>query len=252
MPFPRFQPLIDSWSQNPITRRAGIYEDLKNKMAGTRPRKPGGLQAFVMTRPRNWRTRSNVRRLQIFVSDLGATGVVRNAIAIANEASASGFQVRLLTCDASGVLRGELGPKVAVVKLVETLDSGAPRRLLLQRALLAYRRHSRAWKPDIMFSAGNHGHLLSTFAWLGLRGWKVLRISNDLSHGSPSLPTRGWHAGKFWLMSRLADRLVYVANAQAHHPLLARHLQSGKAEVISNGVDLDCVLKGAGEPCIHP
>ncbi len=38
--------------------------------------------------------RAGPPKIQIFVSDLGATGVVRNAIAIANLAAASGFRVR--------------------------------------------------------------------------------------------------------------------------------------------------------------
>ena len=112
----------------------------------------------------DWRGRTDVRRLQIFVSDLSATGVVRNAIAIANEAAASGYRVRLLTCNADGVLRRELGPGVAVVRLNDPGDAQRSRRTQMKKALLAYRKHCREWRPDIMLSAGNHGHLLSTFA----------------------------------------------------------------------------------------
>ena len=200
----------------------------------------------------NWRRRTDVRRLQIFVSDLSATGVVRNAIAIANEAARSGFQVRLLTCNPDGVLQGQVGPGVALVRLNDARDAGRSRRKQMQRALLAYRRHSRDWRPDIMLSAGNHGHLLSSLAWVGLPGFKILRFSNDLTHGSPSLLKRFWRAARFRLMAGLADRLVFVSRAQGRHPLLARQLAAGKAVVIPNGVDVDYVRREAARGCDHP
>lgn len=199
----------------------------------------------------DWRGRTDVRRLQIFVSDLSATGVVRNAIAIANEAAASGYQVRLLTCNADGVLRNELGPGVAVVRLNDPGDAQRSRRTQMKRALLAYRKHCSKWRPDIMLSAGNHGHLLSTFAWLGLPGMKVLRFSNDVTHGMPSQLTRMWRSARFRLMAWAADRLVYVSRAQARHPMLARQRAAGKALVIPNGVDLELVARGAKQSCGH-
>ena len=194
----------------------------------------------------------HARRLQIFVSDLGATGVVRNAIAIANEASSWGYQVRLLTCNADGVLRHQVGRNVAVVKLNGASDGRLSRRSQMKKAFLAYRRHCRDWRPDIMLSAGNHGHLLSSFAGFGLPGIKVLRLSNDLAHGSPSIASRLWRAAKFRLMVGLADQLVYVSRAQDRQPLLARQLSVGKALVIPNGVDLDLVREAATEGCDHP
>ena len=193
----------------------------------------------------DWRAITSARRIQIFVSDLGATGVVRNAIAIANEAAASGYQVRLLTCNAEGVLRGHVRTDVPIVKLNETADALRPRRMQLKKALIAYRRHTRLWTPDIMLSAGNHGHLLSSLAWLGLPGTKLLRISNDLVHGSPSRPARIWREWKFSLMARLADRMVYVSRALGNHPLLGKQLASGKAMVIPNGVDIGSVQAAA-------
>src|SRR5688500_5906806 len=102
-------------------------------------------------------------RLQIFVSDLGATGVVRNAIAIANQASASGYDVRLLTCSSDGVLLDQVAPGVTTVELAGAAHH-AGRHARQRRALLAYRRHIRDWRPHLMLSAGNHGHLLSCLA----------------------------------------------------------------------------------------
>jgi glycosyltransferase involved in cell wall biosynthesis len=199
----------------------------------------------------NWRMRAPARRLQLFVHDLSATGVVRNAIALANEAAASGYEVRLLTCNAEGMLRGQVGPNVAVVKLNEGRGRRRSRNLDMIRALFAYRRHSRDWAPDLMMSAGNHGHLLSTLAWLGLPGVTVLRFSNDLTHGSPSRLTRLWREARFRLMAWLANRLIYVSRAQGEHPLLAGQLDAGKALVIPNGVDLEFVRSEAAKNCPH-
>lgn len=196
-----------------------------------------------------WRTAAP--RLQIFVSDLTATGVVRNAIAIANEAAASGYEVRLLTCRPDGVLRNQIRPDVTVVKLLNGNRVGHSRRFQLKQALLEYRRHARQWRPDIMFSAGNHGHLLSTFAWAGLPGTKLLRISNDLNHGAPSLGVRSWRNLKFRLMAGLADKLVFVSRALGDHPLLGVHVASGKAQTITNGVDVEGVRTASRQPCSH-
>lgn len=200
----------------------------------------------------SWRARGEVRRVQIFVSDLGATGVVRNAVAIANEAAACGYQVRLLTCDADGVLRKELSPAVAVVKLNGSASAASSRRARMRSVLMSYRRHCRAWKPDILMSAGNHGHLLSTIAWLGLPGRKLLRISNDLTHGSRSLLARATRAAKFWVVGKFADRLVYVSLGLSRHALPAGQLSSGKALAIPNGVDLERVRARARQHCDLP
>ncbi|MCL6699603.1 glycosyltransferase [Sphingomonas sp. NSE70-1] len=198
-----------------------------------------------------FRWRSAAPRIQLFVSDLTATGVVRNAIAIANEAAASGYEVRLLTCRPDGVLRNQIRPDVTVVRLVRSAEKGRSRRFQLKQALLEYRRHCREWRPDIMFSAGNHGHLLSTFAWFGLPGTKLLRISNDLDHGDPSPVVSWWRSLKFRLISNLADRLVFVSRALGDHPLLGLHLASGKAAVIPNGVDVEGVCAASHQPCTH-
>ena len=193
-------------------------------------------------------------RLQIFVNDLGATGVVRNAIAIANQAAASGFDVRVLTCRADGVLRGELDARIDVVELLRPEGARLKRSAELRSAWAAYRRETRRWRPDILLSAGNHGHLLSTLAWLGLPGAKVLRISNDLGHklSDGDALKRIWRAVKLRLAFGLADRLVLVSHGLCAHPRMRRHIESGKALLIPNGVDVGAVTAMAGEICPHP
>lgn len=191
-------------------------------------------------------------RIQIFVSDLSATGVVRNAVAIANQAANHGYEVRLLTCTADGVLRGQIDRLVSIVELSVTTTEDTSRKARLKRILRSYRRHSREWRPDILFSAGNHGHLLSTFAWLGLGGTKILRISNDLDHGLAWGRVALGRRLKFRLMTMLADKLVLVSRAHPRDPLLSRMIDKGKALVVPNGVDVQAVRTESTDSCPHP
>ena len=191
-------------------------------------------------------------RLQIFVSDLGATGVVRNAIAIANQASASGYDVRLLTCSSDGVLLDQVDPGVTIIELAGASTHGN-RHARQRRALLAYRRHIRDWRPHIMLSAGNHGHLLSCLAWAGASGTKMVRISNDPGHGAARSGwlTRARRNIKLRLIGALSDKLVLVSPALAAHPYLGGLLRCGRAIIIPNGVDVELVGRGAAQPAPH-
>jgi hypothetical protein len=146
-------------------------------------------------------------RVQLFVSDLGATGVVRNAVAIANRAAANGFDVRILTCSADGVLSDQVDPRVPVVELLKGTRETLSRRTQLRQTFLAYRRHSRDWRPDILFSAGNHGHLLSTFAWLGLPG-SNFSASAAILIMEAQTRRHVWRSLKFRLMMSLADGIL--------------------------------------------
>lgn len=193
-------------------------------------------------------------RVQIFVSDLSATGVVRNAIAIANQACASGFDVRLLTCDSEGILRGELDEGVEVLSLLGPPGRYLGRNARHRSAVFAYRRLSREWSADILLSAGNHGHLLSSIAWLGLPGAKIIRISNDPGHFAAGT---GWlkrfgRRLKFKVITALADRIILVSPSIAAHSHMFKAVESGKALLIRNGVDIDAVVRQAGEACPHP
>lgn len=195
---------------------------------------------------------SQASRIQIFVSDLSATGVVRNAVAIANQAANHGYEVRLLTCAAEGVLRDQIDRRVSIVKLSDSARLSATRKTRLKRVLRAYRRHTREWRPDILLSAGNHGHLLSTFAWLGLGGTKILRISNDLDHALAGGRAALGRRLKFRLITMLADKLVLVSRAHSKDPLLSGMIARGKALVIPNGVDVQAVRAASMDPCPHP
>lgn len=190
-------------------------------------------------------------RVLLFVADLSPTGVVRNSIAIANRLAHSGFAVDLVACRAEGELAGELDPGVAVTSLLQ--GPPAPRPLELARSLSSYRRHVRRTAPDVLLSAGNHGHMLSRVAWGAAgQGARVYRISNDLDHAMAGKPEsrigRFARRLQFRLFASAADRLVLVSQHLARDPLVA----NAPFELIPNGVDAAAVRERAQEPCSHP
>lgn len=191
-------------------------------------------------------------RLQIFVHDLSATGVVRNAIAIANEAAARGYAVRLLTAAPDGALRDLVSPAVELIGIMPPGLSHLPRRAQLRRSRDELRRRTIEWKPEVLFSAGNHAHKTATKAWLGLPGIKILRISNALGH---NLPRWSWRRIRrqlrFAVMTGLADRVILISRQMERDPAFAGILRSGKARVITNGVDVERVRRLAAQPCPH-
>ena len=118
--------------------------------------------------------------LIILVYDLSATGVVRNAIELANRLSRSGRRIRLVTCCARGPLSHLLDKEVELVAL------GAPSKTRGVSLLLSVPklwRYLRSAKPALVLSAGNHFHLA---CWLATRFLSdcrsVYRVSNSLTH----------------------------------------------------------------------
>lgn len=191
-------------------------------------------------------------RILLFVADLSATGVVRNAIAIANRLADEGFMVNLVTCRAGGALAAEVNRRVELTQLLSEKAAALPRALKLAASLRAYRRHLRGHRPDLMLSAGNHGHMLCRAAWGAARGAKrVYRISNDLDHQMAGKPQsrlgRLVRHVQLRLIASGADRLVLVS------PHLRRQVRSElPAEVIPNGVDAAAVRRRSAAPCPHP
>lgn len=202
---------------------------------------------------RDQTSRIDAPRLQIFVHDLSATGVVRNAIAIANEAATRGYAVRLLTAAPDGALRDLVSSDVELIGLMSPSDSHLPRATQLRRSREELRRRTIEWKPDVLFSAGNHAHKTATKAWFGLPGIKILRISNALGH---NLPRWSWRLLRrrlrFAMITALSDRVVLISRQMERDPAFAGLLRSGKARVITNGVDVERVRRLAAQPCPHP
>lgn len=191
--------------------------------------------------------------VQLFVSDLSSTGVVRNAIALANRLCEERFAVNLVVCRATGALASQLSRDVELTELLDESAARGPRPVRLMRSLLAYRRHLRKTAPDLLLSAGNHGHMLCWAAWgAAKRAKRVFRISNDLDHVIDGRPEsrfgRFARLLQFRLLARSADRLVLVSSHLLSHPLVKRT----RAQVIANGVDVHSVRLRAQELCPHP
>lgn len=196
-------------------------------------------------------------RVLLFVADLGATGVVRNAIALANHLSEEGYRVTLATCRAEGVLRCQLGLGVDVIELLQPGTRAGPRWAELVRSLAAFRSQLRRMRPDIIMSVGNHGHILTRLAASAAPEARVVyRVSNDLDHMLAGRPEsrlgRFLRHAQFRFVSRGADRLALVSPHLARHPLVAGQRSGKKVWVIQNGVEVDAVREAARGPCRHP
>lgn len=188
-------------------------------------------------------------RVVVFVFDLSATGVVRNAVALA-EALSKGFDVELVTCRAAG----PFAPRVPVVELDGSARLGP---WALARATARLRAYLRARSPLVAISAGNRGHPMFAPAAAGLPGLRrVYRFSNDVEHrradgSTPRLKGLA-DAAQLAALTRSADRIVLVSPHLLSVPALAAAAAKGQAEVVPNGVDVARARRLAAEPCPHP
>lgn len=196
-------------------------------------------------------------RVAIFIDDFSATGVVINAIAIARHLHERGCVVRLIATRAEGALISGVADGVSIIGLIPNEQENSSRHDRLRGSLLPFRKSLKAFAPDVLFSAGNHGHVASVLVSLALPKCRtIVRISNDLDHvinGRPSEPLdRLWRVSKFRAVAALADKMVFVSR----HLLRSRGVLGGrairKAVVIPNGVDVAAVRQRAAEPCSHP
>ena len=195
-------------------------------------------------------------KVAIFVDSLSATGVVRNALAIAERLIERGCDVQLIAAHAGGVMRDALPREVSVAQLLPSEAGQWPRPLRLLRSVAAYREALRAFRPAVLLSTGNHGHLITALVAGVQPGFRtVFRISNDIDHmiGSKpeSAPRRFLRRTQFRLIAAVADRLVLVSPHLLRNPAILSH-SHGKAVVIPNGVDAAAVRLRAAEDCPHP
>ena len=190
-------------------------------------------------------------KIAIFVFDLSATGVVRNALALAG-ALAEAHEVEIVTCRLGDMARGAAGVPVTVLG-----DGGRIGPLALLRLARALRRHVVATRPVLAISAGNRGHPLFLAALKGLRGFRrIYRFSNDIDHARGGRG-KGWltrlgDAAQLALLAGDADRIVLVSSHLLGDPRLAAAAARGQAVVIENGVDVDRIRARTAASCPHP
>ena len=192
------------------------------------------------------------RRLVIFMYDFAMTGVVRNAVRLANALVERGQVVYLLVCTDEGREHHDIDPRAKVV-VQPALAASASRGFALASAIPGIRRQLRTLRPDVLLSAGNHGHLAALAASFGLRGMqRMVRISNDPDH-----PGDGWLLRKvrrFLLrtMASHSDRLLLVSPQLMAHPCLREASRAGRTVAVPNGVATETIRKLAAERCDHP
>jgi len=194
-------------------------------------------------------------KIIVFVEDFGATGVVRNAIAIAGGLAEAGHDVTLLAVKPGGVLRASVPQTVLTASLNELGESGS-RKAVMRRSFGRFRKFVTRERPDIVFSSGNHGHLLVLGGTRFLPCRTIVRISNDLDHRGSDREVGAWSKFarklKFRTILSLADRVVLVSGRLLDQ---VRALDSGlarKAVIIPNGVDVEAVRAQSEARLAHP
>ena len=188
-------------------------------------------------------------KIVVFIEDFGATGVARNTIAIARYLSAEGHDVTIVATRDHGVLRDNIPAGVEVHALNPGVSAGSRGRLM-RRSLLSFRGFLKRLKPDVVFSAGNHGHLLTIAATRLLPCKVIVRISNDLDHqrGARADIAGAWRRLKFRTILSRADRIVLVSSRLAEQVRAIDADFARKTAVIPNGVDVAAVRAGAQTP----
>ncbi|MGF7147805.1 glycosyltransferase involved in cell wall biosynthesis [Sphingomonas zeicaulis] len=191
------------------------------------------------------------RRIALFMFDFGLTGVVINAVRIANALVTRGNDVTMLVCRNVGEGRHALDPRVHIA-LVPGPLLRAKRGVALAAAVPDLRRALKALQPSVLLSVGNHGHLAALIASQGLPGTRrVLRISNEPDHPGDGRIKRAMRRACQKAMIDRADQLLLVSPHLARTAVLQRARTEGRAAITPNGVDTQAVQARAQAPCEH-
>ena len=157
----------------------------------------------------------------VFMYDFALTGVVANAVRLANALAAAGHETYLLVCSEGGRAHHEIDPRV-MVAVAPPPRLRISRGLALAAAIPGIRKRLRMLRPDVLLSAGNHGHLAMLAASWGLPAMqRVVRISNEPDHPGDASLLRALRRALLGIVARLADRLMLVSPRLARHPSLA-------------------------------
>lgn len=162
----------------------------------------------------------------IYVHDLRATGVVRNAVAIARRIGRD-RPVTLVAGYAHGFLREAVAadPSFAFRRLVDGPPSRRwPRMRLVPRLAALIGRE----RPAVLLSAGKLGHPTVLAAAMGARApLRVYRMSNEVARG------RGPRTVGRTLLARLVARdaalVTFVGDTVAASPAFAAAFRAGRA-----------------------
>ncbi|RIK93527.1 MAG: hypothetical protein DCC73_08080 [Proteobacteria bacterium] len=198
-------------------------------------------------------------RIALFLHDFAATGVTRNAVAIANACAERGQKVTLVVAAAAGPMRRDVSPKVDVHALLDA-KKPLPRPISLVLAIAPLSRYLKAIRPSVFFSAGNHAHpsAIIAHAAAGRPCPMICRFSNDVvrprASGVRGILNRGTEelAGGFYrVVVRYADRVITVSEELAQRLRRLTPHYADKITAIRNGVEV-ADLADAVPPPDHP
>lgn len=197
----------------------------------------------------------------IVMFDFGPTGVVRNALRIAEAAARSGLSTEIWVAQDSGTLKAEVPASVPVVALGVALGthySRRDRRLAGEATVPALATLLRERRPAVLLSAGNHFHSFAAKAvrLSGVATRLLLRISTGLPRPDQWLNPYRWaryayKRGKAKQRQAGASRLIAVSEEIARE--LRRDMRAGPEQVvvIPNGIQRGTIEQKAAEPFSH-
>ncbi|AHE53837.1 glycosyltransferase [Sphingomonas sanxanigenens] len=192
------------------------------------------------------------RTVALFMFDFALTGVVVNAVRIANALVVRGHDVTMLVCRDTGEGRRALDPRVHVTLVAGPLPR-AKRGVALAAAVPDLRRALQALRPSVLLSVGNHGHLAALIAAQGLTDMRrALRISNEPDHPGDGCIKRAVRRACQKAVIDRADHLLLVSPHLARTAVLQRARAEGRAAITPNGVDVHATQARAEVPCDHP
>jgi len=182
----------------------------------------------------------------IYVHDLRSSGVVRDAMMLADHC-AGRHETVLVAGHGEGFFREEAGRGRYRLEILKGSPSPAASRIT---AAFPLRRWLRRQPPGVLLSMGNLGHATPHIACRGLDHVpRIYRISNEVTRGDGLRGALRRH----WMDRLVADaaRIAIVGVALRRAPLLARAIGRGHAVEIPSGVDVDRALDLARAPSPH-
>lgn len=171
-------------------------------------------------------------RVMLLIHDFRASGVVRNALAVATRLSGD-FELTLVGRHDEGLLADEIR-----AGSWQTLTIGAPKnRVGVVASALRLRALCDRARPDLLLSFGNRTHWVAWLATLGReRPLRLYRLSNAVERpGRRAIHRR---LG-IRLLARDAKALAVVGSATVRSPAVRPLLATGKAAAIPAGVDIE-------------
>lgn len=191
----------------------------------------------------------------IMLHDLAESGVVRNALAIAEAAHREGMHTEIWVVDGAGPLIAEIPHGVGLVTLGGSGSKWKNRRLAGIAAIGNLARAYRERRPRVALSAGNHFHITASAAYLIAGSPNSVRLLFRASN--PPFRGRDIRIGAVlaWLYRlrfRGARRIISVSAELGDILVKTIRLDPSSVVTIANSIDLEAAAERAAEAPEHP